>query len=483
LRLIDLLDGDLNKLTNATAIKDLEITGLTCDSRKVDPGFLFAAIPGSNSDGRDFIDDALKRGASAILAPVGTSGDGDTVVVTSENTRQSYARMASRFFDHQPATIAAITGTNGKTSVVSFVRQIWQSLGRKAASLGTLGIVAPGFETNEGLTTPDPVDLHESLADLWKRGVDVLAMEASSHGLDQYRLDGVNISMAGFTNLSRDHLDYHGSMDDYLDAKKRLFSDILPGDGVSVLNADDDAYPALLEAARGRIISYGRKGNDIRLDHLQVLEDGQRLSLNVMGNAYDVTLPLSGAFQVENAMCALGIVLADGADPAAAVTALENLQGVPGRLQYVGSSLGGTAIYVDFAHTPDALASVLKTLRPHTKKNLHVIFGCGGDRDAGKRPEMGRIASTLADTIIVTDDNPRSEDAATIRAQILAACPGGLEVGDRAQAIKQAIAQLQKGDVLIVAGKGHETGQIIAGVVHPFNDADEIRSAVKEVGS
>jgi UDP-N-acetylmuramoyl-L-alanyl-D-glutamate--2,6-diaminopimelate ligase len=483
LRLIDLLDGDLNQLTNATAIKDLEITGLTCDSRKVDPGFLFAAIPGSSSDGRDYIDDALKRGASAVLAPAGTSGDGDIIVVTSENTRQIYARMAARFFDQQPARIAAITGTNGKTSVVSFVRQIWESLGSKAASLGTLGIVAPGFETSEGLTTPDPVDLHESLADLWKRGIETLAMEASSHGLDQYRLDGVNISMAGFTNLSRDHLDYHGSMEEYLDAKKRLFSEILSDDGVSVLNADDEAYPVLAEAARGHIISYGRKGEDIRLDDLKILEDGQRLSLNVMGNAYKITLPLSGVFQVENAMCALGIVLADGADPDAAVKALENLEGVPGRLQHVGSSPNGAAIYVDFAHTPDALATVLKTLRPHAKGNLNVVFGCGGDRDAGKRPEMGRIASELANNIIVTDDNPRSEDAVAIRAQTLAACPGALEVGDRAQAIRQAIAQLQKGDVLIVAGKGHETGQIIAGVVHPFNDAEEIRSALKEAGS
>jgi UDP-N-acetylmuramoyl-L-alanyl-D-glutamate--2,6-diaminopimelate ligase len=482
LRLIDLLDGDLNQLTNTTAIKDLEITGLTCDSRKVNPGFLFAAIPGSSGDGRDYIDDALKRGASAVLAPVGTSSHGDVVVVTSENTRQSYAQMAARFFDQQPPRIAAITGTNGKTSVVSFVSQIWENLGSKAASLGTLGIIAPGFQTSEGLTTPDPVDLHESLSVLWKRGVETLAIEASSHGLDQYRLDGVNVSMAGFTNLSRDHMDYHGSMEEYLDAKKRLFSEILPVDGVSVLNADSEVYPVLVEAARGRIISYGRKGKDIRLDDLEAFEAGQRLSLNVMGIEYKITLPLSGAFQVENAMCALGIVLADGADPATAVNILENLQGVPGRLQHVGNSSDGAAIYVDFAHTPDALATVLKTLRPHAKRNLNLVFGCGGDRDVGKRPEMGRIASELADKIIVTDDNPRSEDAATIRAQSLAACPGALEVGDRAQAIRLAIAQLQAGDVLVVAGKGHETGQIIVGIVHPFNDAEEIRDALREVG-
>ena len=482
MRLIDLLDGDLNHLTNAKAIKDLEITGLTCDSRKVKPGFLFAAIPGSSGDGRDYIEDALKRGASAVLAPVGTSDGAGIVVVTSENTRQSYAQMAARFFDQQPPRIAAITGTNGKTSVVSFVSQIWKNLGSKAASLGTLGIIAPGFQTSEGLTTPDPADLHKSLSVLWKRGVEALAIEASSHGLDQYRLDGVNVSMAGFTNLSRDHMDYHGSMEEYLGAKKRLFSEILPVDGVSVLNADSEVYLALVEAARGRIISYGRNGKDIRLDDLEVFKDGQRLSLNVMGLAYKITLPLSGTFQVENALCALGIVLADGADPAIAVNTLENLQGVPGRLQHVGNSPDGAAIYVDFAHTPDALAAVLKTLRPHAKRNLNLVFGCGGDRDVGKRREMGRIASKLADKVIVTDDNPRSEDAATIRAQSLAVCPGALEVGDRAQAIRQAIAQLQASDVLVIAGKGHETGQIIMGVVHPFNDAEEIRDALREVG-
>jgi len=483
LRLIDLLDGDLNKLSNGVVIKDLEITGLTCDSRKVNPGFLFVAIPGSCRDGRDYIDDAFKRGASAALAPIGTSGYGDIVVFTSENTRKSYAQMAARFFNQQPPRIAAVTGTNGKTSVVSFVRQIWESLGSQAASLGTLGIDAPGYQTSKGLTTLDPVDLHECLALLRKRGIETLALEASSHGLDQYRLDGVNVSIAGFTNLGRDHMDYHGSKEKYLNAKKRLFSEVLADDGVSVLNADSEAYLILLESARGRVVSYGRKGTDIRLDNIQVFEGGQRLLLSVMGNTYKITLPLSGFFQVENAMCALGIVIADGADIAKAVKTLENLQGVPGRLQHVGNSPDGATIYVDFAHTPDALAAILKTLRPYAERNLNLVFGCGGERDAGKRRDMGRIASKLADKIIVTDDNPRSEDAANIRAQSLAACPAALEIGDRAQAIRRAIAQLQKGDILVIAGKGHETGQLIKGVEYPFNDAEEIRAVLKEIGS
>jgi UDP-N-acetylmuramoyl-L-alanyl-D-glutamate--2,6-diaminopimelate ligase len=482
LRLIDLLDGDLKKITNVAVNKDMEIAGLTCDSRKVSPGFLFAAIPGSYTDGRDYINDALKRGAIAVLAPIGTFVDGDIVFVNSENTRQSFAQMAARFFDKQPPRIAAVTGTNGKTSVVSFVRQIWEILGVQAASLGTLGIDAPGYQVSKGLTTLDPIDLHECLALLRIRGVETLALEASSHGLDQYRLDGVNVSIAGFTNLGRDHLDYHGSMEKYLNAKKRLFSEILADDGVSVLNADSEAYLVLSEAARGRVISYGRKGKDIRLDNIEAFDGCQHLLLDVMGNSYKITLPLSGSFQVDNVMCALGIVLADGADTATAVKALENLQGVPGRLQHIGNNLDGAAIYVDFAHTPDALAVILKTLRPHTIGNLHLVFGCGGERDEGKRPEMGRIARKLADRIIVTDDNPRSENAATIRAQVIATCPAAMEIGNRAQAIKRAIARLQKGDVLVIAGKGHETGQLIKEVEYPFNDAEEIRAALTETG-
>lgn len=468
---------------NATAIKETEITGVSCDSRKVGPGFLFAAIPGANEDGNAFINDAIKKGASAILAQSGTVSEEAPALVMSDNPRRSYALMASRFFANQPARIAAVTGTNGKTSVASFARQIWTRLGSKAASMGTLGITAPGFETADGLTTPDPSDLHQNLAELSNRSVEKLAMEASSHGLSQYRLDGVNVSIAAFTNLSRDHLDYHGSMGDYLDAKLRLFREILAVDGVAILNADDDSYSALRAVTHCRTMSYGRKGEDIRLDLLEAFEGGQHLALTVMDRSYNITLPLSGAFQAENALCALGIVLADGADVDEAVKALEMLEGVPGRLQHVANCANGAAIYVDYAHTPDALSNVLKAMRPHATGNLNVVFGCGGDRDAGKRPEMGKIACTLTDNVIVTDDNPRGEDAAEIRAQVLAGCPTAREVGDRATAIDQAVTDLRKGDVLIVAGKGHETGQIIKDEIRPFDDAEEILRAIRETGS
>ncbi len=470
-------------MTTATAIKETDITGLTCDSRKVVPGFLFAAIPGGTVDGRAFINDAIKKGAGAILAPVGTVSETAISLVVSENPRRSYALMASRFFAKQPTTIAAVTGTNGKTSVVSFVRQIWSSLGASAASMGTLGVTGPGFESSEGLTTPDSADLHQSLADLNTRGVEKLAMEASSHGLEQYRLDGVNVSLAAFTNLSRDHLDYHGSMDAYLEAKLRLFSELLRDDGIAVLNADDEVFQRVRDTVHCKFLTYGRAGEDIRLDNLDAFEGGQHIDITVMGTAFSLTLPLSGAFQVENALCALGLVLADGAKIEEAVKALETLEGVPGRLQHVATCHNGAAIYVDYAHTPDALANVLKAMRPHAKGNLNVVFGCGGDRDAGKRPQMGRIACTLADDVIVTDDNPRGEDAALIRAQVIPACPAAQEIGDRGRAIDQAIAKLQSGDVLVVAGKGHETGQIVGNEVYPFNDAEEIRRAIREAGA
>jgi UDP-N-acetylmuramoyl-L-alanyl-D-glutamate--2,6-diaminopimelate ligase len=482
LRLFDLIDGDQNEVLGNAAMKETQVTGLTCDSRKVAPGFVFAALPGSSVDGRTFMDQAIARGAVAILAPGDTDGEWTVPVLASANPRRSYAQMAARFYGDQPSTIAAVTGTNGKTSVVSFTRQIWNNLGIKAASMGTLGISGPDFEIPEGLTTPDPVDLHQSLADLSDRGIAKLAMEASSHGLDQYRLDGVTVSLAGFTNLSRDHLDYHGSMDDYLKAKLRLFSEILRPEGVAVLNADDEAFGSFSKAAPGRVISYGRAGADIRIEKIEATSAGQRLNLNVMGHSYTVNLPLAGAFQVENALCALGLVLAEGADVGTATRALENLQGVPGRLQHVVDAANGAAVYVDYAHTPDALATVLAAMRPHARGKLGVVFGCGGDRDMGKRPQMGEVACTLADDVIVTDDNPRSEDASLIRAQALAGCPGADEVGDRAKAIDMAVSRLQAGDVLIVAGKGHETGQTVNGKVKPFNDADEIRRAVREAG-
>ena len=480
LRLIDLMNGENIEVSYGANIAETDIVGLTSDSRQVQPGFLFAAIPGTAADGARFIPDAISRGAVAVLAPPGI--DAGVSIVHDSNPRRRYALMAARFYGRQPSSIAAITGTNGKTSVASFVRQIWTRLGHQAASIGTLGIVAPQMQINDGLTTPDPADLHANLAALADQGVDTLAMEASSHGLDQCRLDGVDVSLAGFTNLSHDHLDYHKTMDAYLQVKTRLFSDILKSDGTAVLNADDAAYATLAEIVEGRgcrLVSYGRQGEDIRLMSAEPGTEGQRLKLRVLGETHDILLPLAGSFQVENALCALGLVIAGGALPADALKALQALEGVPGRLQKISETATGGSVYVDYAHTPDALANVLSALRPHATGALRVVFGCGGDRDRTKRAEMARIACDLADSVIVTDDNPRSEDAASIRAEILAACSSALEIGDRAEAINTAVRGLDSGDVLVVAGKGHETGQIVGENVFPFDDGDEIRRAVQ----
>ena len=468
--------------------KDTDIVGLTCDSRLVEPGFLFAALAGARADGRAFIPEAMRRGAAAVLAPPGTrieTREPPVPLLVDDNPRRRFALMAARFFASQPRTVAAVTGTNGKTSVVSFLRQVWTRLGRQAAGVGTLGIAAPGLEVAGSLTTPDPVELHRILADLAGRGVECLAMEASSHGLAQHRLDGVRVAAGAFTNLSRDHLDYHGSMESYLEAKTRLFSDIMGAGGVAVVNADapyGEAVRAACAARGQRIITYGARGEDIRLEDAAPLPEGQRLRLTVMGRAHTVSLPLVGAFQAENALCALGLALACGEDEARAVAALESLDGAPGRVQRIAGHPGGAAVFVDYAHTPDALASVLEALRPHARGRLFVVFGCGGDRDPGKRPQMGRTACALADVVIVTDDNPRSEDAARIRRQILAACEGARDIADRRQAIAAAVAELRPGDLLVVAGKGHEQGQIVGDEVRPFDDAEVLRAAIGELG-
>ncbi|NNG04335.1 MAG: UDP-N-acetylmuramoyl-L-alanyl-D-glutamate--2,6-diaminopimelate ligase [Inquilinus sp.] len=466
-----------------------EITGLTADSRAVEPGFLFAALPGSQADGRDFIGAAIAKGAIAILAPAGTvlpDYAGAATLITDDRPRRRFALIAAAFHGSQPATIAAITGTNGKTSTAHFTRQIWERLGHRAASLGTLGITAPGLENYGALTTPDPAALHASLADLAAAGVTHLAMEASSHGLDQYRLDGVRVTAAGFTNLSRDHLDYHGTMEAYLAAKGRLFDEVLAPGGTAVLNADAPESSALAARARAagrRVSTYGVAGEAIRLDDAVPQADGLALGLTIEGRRYSANLPLVGTFQVANALCALGLVLADDVAPAAAVEALGHLQGVRGRLEQVARHPNGAPVYVDYAHTPDALETVLKALRPHTVGRLVCVFGCGGDRDPGKRPLMGATVAQLADRPIVTDDNPRTEDPAAIRAATLAACPGAREIGDRAGAIRSAIAGLAPDDVLIIAGKGHETGQIVGEEVHPFDDAEHARAAAAGLGA
>jgi len=466
----------------------MDITGLTCDSRQVEPGFLFAALPGTRADGRAYIGDALTRGAVAVLAPAGTvaaATPSPAALLTAANPRRQYALMAANFFEEQPDVVAAVTGTNGKTSVVAFLSQIWRALGRKAASAGTLGVLAPGFENRVSLTTPDSADLHRNLRDLKRFGIERLALEASSHGLQQHRLDGVRVKLAAFTNLTRDHLDYHRDMDDYLAAKLRLFTDIVAADGTAVVNADSDYADAVAAACRKRrltVTTYGRAGDAVRLEACEPLAQGQKITLAIAGTQRTVTLPLLGAFQISNALCALALAIASGEDVADAADCLASLTGAPGRVQPAGRHANGAAVFVDYAHTPDALANVLTALRPHAKGRLHVVFGCGGDRDPGKRPLMGDVAHRLADVVIVTDDNPRGEDAAAIRRQVLAACPGARDIGDRADAIREAVTGLEPGDLLVVAGKGHERGQTVGDETRPFDDSHTVRDVLKEIG-
>ena len=485
--LIDLLDGDNARLHLHPDFRHLEISGLTADSRAVRPGYLFAALAGSRLDGRKFIADAVARGAAAVLVgreAAEPAPDIPVELVADDNPRRRLALMAARFYAHQPATIAAVTGTNGKTSVVGFTRQLWATTGRKAGSLGTLGIVAPSLRRTQSLTTPDPVLLHATLAELAAGGIDHLAMEASSHGLDQYRLDGARITIGAFTNLSRDHYDYHGDVAGYLAAKSRLFSHVMRPGGVAVLNADTSEYASLAEVCRDRghcVWSYGRAGGDVRLDSIEPLGDGQHIGFEIEARRHELVLPLLGAFQVSNALCALAIAIASGVDAASAVDAMSRLAGEPGRMQLVGRRANNAAVYVDYAHTPDALDTVLAALRPHCARRLAVVFGCGGDRDAGKRPEMGRIAQARADRLFVTDDNPRTEDASAIRRQIMTACPDAREIGDRAEAIRAAVADLAAGDLLVIAGKGHERTQSVGADELPFDDVEIATRALAEI--
>lgn len=475
----------LSQLTDAP--RDMEITGITADSRQVKKGYLFAALPGNKMNGAQFIEDAIMHGAVAIVAGKGTKlpPGSDAVLLEEENPRKELSRIASCYYKLQPDVIAAVTGTSGKTSVVSFTQQLWNLFGiTNSASLGTLGVVTNGVTRSGSLTTPDTVSLHAELADLAAVGVTHLAMEASSHGLDQYRLDGVRVTVAGYTNLSRDHLDYHETMDAYFAAKARLFSDILERQGLAVLNADDEYFPKLEEICKKaghKYFTYGKNGKDIRLLKRELKPLGQDITLEVMGKKFDVTLPLVGQFQVMNALCALGLVLAGDGDVDIITPLLAKLEGVPGRLQLIQGHPKGAAVYVDYAHKPAAVEAVLNTLRPHTEGRLITILGCGGNRDKGKRPIMGRIAAGLSDLVIVTDDNPRYEDPKSIRADILEGAHEAEEIADRREAIEWGIAQLKKGDVLVIAGKGHEQGQIIGDVVEPFDDVEVTKKTIKHM--
>jgi len=478
--------------TGKAGTRDMEavknFTGLTSDSREVKPGYLFAALPGTKANGAEFVADAVKRGAAAVLARPDVAAKAKELgvrFIADENPRLGLARAAAEFYGAQPATIAAVTGTNGKTSVAVFLRQIWTVLGRRSASLGTIGVVTPTGEITLKHTTPDPVEIHRILAQLKHDGVDHLALEASSHGLDQFRLDGVNIGACAFTNLTRDHLDYHKDFESYLAAKLRLFSEVVRPDGVAVVNADSDHAKDFIEAAtrrKLRLITVGENGT-LKLVSRKPHEGGQTLRVTYDGKTHDFELPLAGSFQASNALIAAALAIGMGENAHDVLTiALPQLKGAPGRMEKVAYAKSGAAIYVDYAHTPDALETVLTAIRPHVKNKLHVVFGCGGDRDKGKRPLMGKAACQFADHVIVTDDNPRSEDPATIRKEAQAGCPAAQNIGDRATAIKSAIAALKAGGALIIAGKGHESGQTIGSQTIPFSDRDEAIAAASFTG-
>lgn len=488
MQLADLMRQALGSQRPATAIPfaGLPITGLTADSRAVAPGYLFAALPGARQDGRAYIAEAVARGAGAVLAPDGTewpAGVPPRPLLTDADPRRALARMAAAFHGTQPARIVAVTGTNGKTSTVDFLRQLWALSGVKAGSLGTLGLRAPGFPETASLTTPDPVALHAMLAQLARAGVQSVALEASSHGLEQRRLDGLMLTAAGFSNLTRDHLDYHGSMEAYAAAKLRLFDTLLDQGDAAVANAD--MAPEILAALRGiarrrhlKFHTVGEAGEAIRLLRQTPRPDGQEMVLEAFGRRAEVALALPGRFQADNVLLAAGLAIATGMAADTVLALLPRLVGVRGRMELAARLPNGAAAYVDYAHTPDALERLLTALRPHTTGRLHVVFGAGGDRDGGKRPLMGEVCARLADHAILTDDNPRSEDPAAIRAAVRAGMAGAAEVteiGDREAAIAAGLAALGPGDVLAVAGKGHEPGQTIAGVVHPFDDAEVVR--------
>jgi UDP-N-acetylmuramoyl-L-alanyl-D-glutamate--2,6-diaminopimelate ligase len=464
---------------------EIVVSGITAASAAAAPGVIFAGLPGTKVDGAAYIPDAVARGARVVIAGRGKAAavPPGVTLIEVENPRRMLALIAAKFAGRQPAVAVAVTGTSGKTSVADFTRQIFSALGRSAASLGTIGVVKPSGAIYGSLTTPDPVTLHATLASLADEDVTHLAFEASSHGLDQHRLDGVKLSAAAFTNLGRDHMDYHPTVEAYLAAKLRLFTELLRPGQVAVVNTDGAYADRVVSAACARglnVLTVGSTGETLRRLSLTTEGFAQRMTVAADGRTYDVMLPLVGAYQAENALTAAGLAIAAGENTERVLAALATLHGVPGRLEIVGQAKGGLAV-VDYAHKPEALTAALSACRPFVTGRLICVFGCGGDRDKGKRPIMGQIAVQNADVVIVTDDNPRTEVSSAIRAEILSAAPGALEIGDRADAIRHAITMMRTGDVVLVAGKGHETGQIIGANVVPFSDHDEIAKALAGV--
>ena len=465
-----------------------ELTGLSVDSRDTRTGHLFAALPGTKVHGGDFAAAALRMGAAAILTdPAGLArieallGRIEVPVIVSDRPRHALAIAAARWFQSQPEVMVAVTGTNGKTSVASFTRQIWEALGETAVNIGTVGVEG-AIAAPLSATTPEPITLHRLLAELADKGVTHAAMEASSHGLDQSRLDGVRLVAAGFTNVTRDHLDYHANFEAYFAAKLALFERVLPRQGTAVVNLDDPHGPRVrtLAKARGQsLLSVGRaQGCDLRLLGQRFDATGQELLFAWGGRSHKARLDLIGGFQAQNALVAAGLAIAAGEAAEVVLPVIGSLRTVRGRMERAATRTNGAAVFVDYAHTPDALATAINALRPHVKGRLHVVFGAGGDRDRGKRPLMGRAAAEAADVVYVTDDNPRTEDPAAIRAAVREGAPDAMEIGDRAEAILTAVDALEPGDALLIAGKGHETGQIIGQDILPFDDIEQASVAV-----
>ena len=473
-------------VTLDATLLDLPVAGLALDSRSVQPGFVFAALPGVKAHGRQFIPMAEDKGAAAILGTPDTATRKPLIAV--EDPREALAQMASKFYPGQPDTVAAVTGTNGKSSTVEFLRQIWSRAGFEAAALGTLGVTLASGRTEFGYTTPDAIRLHQAISELRAKGVTHLAMEASSHGLKQRRMDGVTVSLAGFTNLTQDHLDYHSDFEDYFASKMRLFDTLLPKGGSAVVDVDTQwgaRVAARAEELGLEVFTVGWAGRDLQLKEITPHPASQDIELVYQGEAHSITLPLIGEFQAANALMATGLAIRSGVAPGAALESLKHLTGVPGRLEQAGKTRQGSPVLIDYAHTPDGLEKLLRAARPHTQGRIVLVFGAGGDRDPTKRAKMGEVARKLADLSIVTDDNPRSEDPAKIRKAILEACPGAREIGDRGEAIYTAVSLLDAGDTLLIAGKGHETGQTVGDEVIAFDDGETARQALarREGGS
>ena len=473
---------------DAGAWADETVTGFAIDHRKVAPGTVFGAFQGMAANGEDFIPAAVSAGAIAVVARPQAVVAG-AAHFADPQPRRAFARLAAQFFRPVPETVAAVTGTNGKTSTVEMTRQIWRMGGQRAASIGTLGVTTPDESVSTGLTTPDIVTFLSNMAGLAREGVTHVAYEASSHGLSQFRNEGLPVAAGAFTNLSRDHLDYHADMEDYFAAKMRLFSEVVSDGGAAVIWADDAWSDRAIAAARARglrLLTVGEKGEALRLLLRKPGHLGQDLEIDYQGVRHTVMLRLIGAYQAANALVAAGLALATGMEPARVFDALGRLQPVRGRLERAAISVSGAPIYVDYAHTPDALAAAIEALRPHVSGRLITVFGAGGDRDQGKRPEMGRAAVQHSDLVIVTDDNPRGEDPAAIRAQVLAGAAGAREIGGRREAIRAAIAEARAGDIVLIAGKGHEQGQIVGSGetmrVLPFDDVSVARECAAELG-